>query len=237
QDAQVERFRGLIAAAADLERGQPEQRIAVARLLAQRLLVFVARGGEVAGHIGRVSRGHVRIHLRRRTRDARRRQPWLLAPWLGAKPRRFGGRRGRCAHRRLGDGGDRRAFRSRGQTWNGAGWAERRRKRGGRCRHARERGRLRVRERGRGPQLVPEVHDGAERQDAERAHGDVERRARIGLAELRLENFLRARTARRGVGRRACRWTETRRLLRGRRLRRELERRALRRRQVVRDDL
>src|SRR5207248_6955455 len=53
-----------------------------------------------------------RMYLRRRARHARRRQPWLLAPWVGAKPGRFGGRRRRGAHRRVGARRDRRAFRS-----------------------------------------------------------------------------------------------------------------------------
>src|SRR5437763_6354731 len=124
QRAQVQRFRALVAAATYLQRGEPEKRIAVCRLLAQRLPVRAARAVQVARAIRRIACRNLRMHLRRiarhgggafrergqRLRDAarlERPQPRRLHLRFGARARRRRRRRGRRRERR--------AFRRRGR--------------------------------------------------------------------------------------------------------------------------
>ena len=94
QQAQVGGLGGLEASGAHVDRGEAEQRVAVRRLLAQRLLVFGARAGEVAGEIGGVAGGDLRMHLRRR------RGSTVISVGAGAAARRLEARRLRRARQR-----------------------------------------------------------------------------------------------------------------------------------------
>ena len=64
QDAQVERLGALVAPRAHIDGPQAEERIAVIGLIVQRLLVFLARAGEIARHVSGVAGLNAGVDLR-----------------------------------------------------------------------------------------------------------------------------------------------------------------------------